>query len=112
MRMIVTFQDGAEALLAIAAQALSAARAAPASAQAFWRIAGDACACVLQLAKQGAVAQKYMREAGHITAVTRTLRVVIASLEGSTQETLCSLSCLADAARWNAWCAEPPTLQY
>lgn len=40
------------------------------------QIANDACFCVRQLALQGAVAQRYMRESGHLTAVTRTLRMV------------------------------------
>ncbi|CAE8650193.1 unnamed protein product, partial [Polarella glacialis] len=73
VRMIVTFQDGAEALLAIAAQALSAANAAgtgPESSssaersRAFLGTAAGACACVRNLVGQGSVAQKYMREAG------------------------------------------------
>lgn len=51
VRMIVTFQDGVEALLAIVAQALGALRGADASS--FIRVAADACVCVLQLASQG-----------------------------------------------------------
>ncbi|CAE8626094.1 unnamed protein product, partial [Polarella glacialis] len=92
VRMIVTFQDGAEALLAIAAQALSAANAAgtgPESSssaersRAFLGTAAGACACVRNLVGQGSVAQKYMREAGHMVAVTRTLRGSLILLQTS-----------------------------
>ncbi|CAE7241934.1 unnamed protein product [Symbiodinium natans] len=82
VRMIIIFQDGAEALLAIATQALSAASGSSGSdaASAFLGLAGDACVCVQQLVGQGPVAQKYMREAGHLATVTRTLRCVFAAL--------------------------------
>ncbi|CAE8726739.1 unnamed protein product, partial [Polarella glacialis] len=92
VRMIVTFQDGAEALLAIAAQALGAANAAgtgPESSssaersRAFLGTAAGACACVRNLVGQGSVAQKYMREAGHMVAVTRTLRGSLIVLQTS-----------------------------
>ncbi|CAJ1344411.1 unnamed protein product, partial [Effrenium voratum] len=73
VRMIVTFQDGAEALLSIAARALSAR--VPAA-----DLAVDACVCVKQLVGQGPVAQKYMREAGHLLTLTRTLHSVFAAL--------------------------------
>ncbi|CAK0788234.1 unnamed protein product, partial [Prorocentrum cordatum] len=81
VRMIVTFQDGVEALLAIVAQALGAP--ACAACDAFFRIAADACACVRQLADHDAVARKYMREAGHLAGVMRTLRCAVGSLEAA-----------------------------
>ncbi|CAK9071688.1 unnamed protein product [Durusdinium trenchii] len=77
VRMIVTFQDGVEALLAIAAHALSAGSSAGPASVTFLSLATDACVCVLQLVGQGPVAQKYMREAGHLLALIRSLRAVV-----------------------------------
>ncbi|CAE7655270.1 imp4 [Symbiodinium sp. CCMP2456] len=82
VRMIITFQDGAEALLAIATQALSVASSSGSldAASALLSLAGNACVCVQQLVGQGPVAQKYMREAGHLTTVLRTLRCFFGAL--------------------------------
>ena len=82
VRMIITLQDGAEALLAIATQALSVASTSSSldSASALLSLAGNACVCVQQLVGQAPVAQKYMREAGQLTTLLRTLRCVFGAL--------------------------------
>ncbi|CAE7360052.1 unnamed protein product [Symbiodinium sp. CCMP2592] len=89
VRMIITFQDGAESLLSIATQALRAKCTSGSlddSASVLLSLAGNACVCVQQLVGQGPVAQKYMREAGQLTTLLRTLRCVFGALALQAQD--------------------------